>query len=679
MPPQRLVQATGSQSLRTRMAMEGTFDPRLVALSFVVAVGASYTALELSRRVSHSTGTSARAWLIAGSMSMGIGIWTMHFIGMLALDMPMSVRYDVPITMASLGVAVAASAYAIYIAAGTSNSLPRIGASGLLLGCGIAGMHYTGMAAMRMDAQIVYEPRIVGLSVAIAVAAACAAIWIMFKLVNNASRHLGKLKFGAALIMGIAICGMHYTGMAAVSYVRIGPSSSYNDPMANMWLAITMGGAALLILGFTNLTIFFERQLRREQEHSHKVEQEAVRLSDVLDESSNEIYFFDSESHAFVKANRGALSNLGYSLDELKAMTPLDILSDFDVASLNDLLRPLRNGEVDELLVETTHRRRDGSEYQAQVHLQLSKVTEPPLFVAVNSDITERKNLEMQLVQAQKMESIGQLAAGIAHEINTPAQFVGDNTRFIKDSFEDLLELNVSFGKLFEAAKSDEISADLIDQVDAAMKAADLEYLTEEIPAAIDQSLDGISRISNIVRAMKEFSHPGGKDRESTDLNNAIANTITVASNEWKYVATIDTDFADNLPPIMCYQQEVNQVILNLIVNAAHAIESGRAANCEDKGVIRIATRALDAEVEVTVSDTGCGIPDEIKTRIFDPFFTTKEVGKGTGQGLAMAYRTIVEQHRGFLGVDSTPGTGTTFTIRLPITADDPLHDEVAA
>ncbi len=659
--------------------MEGIFDPGLVALSFVVAVAASYTALELSRRVSHSNGATARAWLVAGSLSMGIGIWTMHFIGMLALDMPLAVRYDVPVTIASLAVAVAVSAFAIHVAAGESNSFPRVAASGLLLGCGIAGMHYTGMAAMRMDAQIVYDLNIVALSVAIAVAAACAALWIMFSLVDNTSRYLTLLKLGAAVTMGIAICGMHYTGMAAVSFVATGDLSTPDDPMANMWLAITMGGAALLILGFTNLTIFFERRLQREQQHSHNVEQEAVRLSDVLDESSNEIYFFDSESHAFVKANRGALNNLGYSLDELKAMTPLDILPDYDVASLNALLRPLRNGETDELLIETTHRRKDGTDYQAQVHLQLSGVTEPPLFVAVNSDITERKNLEMQLVQAQKMESIGQLAAGIAHEINTPAQFVGDNTRFIKDSFEDLLELNVSYGKLFEAAKSDAISTELIDQVEAAMKAADIDYLTEEIPAAIDQSLDGISRISNIVRAMKEFSHPGGKDREATDLNNAITNTITVASNEWKYVATVDTDFADNLPPIMCFQQEVNQVILNLIVNAAHAIESGRAANSEDKGVIRIATRTLDGEVEVTVSDTGCGIPDEIKTRIFDPFFTTKEVGKGTGQGLAMAYRTIVEQHRGFLGVDSTPGEGTTFIIRLPITADDPLRDEEAA
>jgi signal transduction histidine kinase len=282
-------------------------------------------------------------------------------------------------------------------------------------------------------------------------------------------------------------------------------------------------------------------------------------------------------------------------------------------------------------------------------------------------------------MQAKKMESIGQLAAGIAHEINTPAQFVSDNTRFIKSAFDDLMKLNESYVKLLNAASDGIITPDLIHEVNASMESADVEYLTTEIPSAIDQSLDGIDRISNIVRAMKEFSHPGSHEQESADLNQAIRNTITVASNEWKYVAEIETAFAEGLPPVACYVQEINQVVLNLIVNAAHAIAQSTGEGSSEKGVIRIATRNLGQEVEIKVSDSGCGIPDDIKDKIFDPFFTTKTVGKGTGQGLAMAFRTIVENHHGRLWVDSVEGEGSTFNIVLPYAiAEMPKQEAVA-
>ncbi|MDH3748452.1 MAG: ATP-binding protein [Gammaproteobacteria bacterium] len=610
---------------------------------------------------------------------MGIGIWTMHFIGMLAFSLPMQFSYDVWITVLSLLVGIAASAFAIFVASRRKNSLVKIGFSGLLLGSGIASMHYTGMAAMEMQATISYDTKIVALSVAIAVAAACAALWIMFTLIDSKSSHIGKLKLGAAMIMGVAICGMHYTGMVAAIYTPTADMIASDEPSNHVWLAMSAGGMALMILGFTHLTIFFERQLSIERGEHRKAEQKAVRLSDVLDESSNEIYFFDSESHRYVHVNRGALNNLGYTHDEITQMTPLDLNRHETIAALNERLHPLRSAKEKELRFEAVHTRKDGSEYNIQAHLQLSTVTEPPMFVAIVSDITDQKDIELQLVQAKKMESIGQLAAGIAHEINTPAQFVGDNTRFIKDAFSDLIGLSDSYSKLFEAVKEDNVTPETIEQVSQSIKAADVDYLVDEVPMAIDQSLDGISRISNIVRAMKEFSHPGGSECESTDLNKAINNTITVASNEWKYVAIVDTQLADDLPPIVCYQQEINQVMLNLIVNAAHAIEAGRNDTDADKGTITITTKSLDDAIEITVMDTGCGIPEDIRDRIFDPFFTTKEVGKGTGQGLAISYKTVVEKHNGFLGVDSTPGKGTTFTIRLPLIADEPLSDEEAA
>ena len=349
------------------------------------------------------------------------------------------------------------------------------------------------------------------------------------------------------------------------------------------------------------------------------------------------------------------------------------------MARFCELVKPLRHHEKDCLLFETVHRRADGSEYPVQVHLQLSEVTEPPVFVAVITDISDKKNLEMQLAQAKKLESIGQLAAGIAHEINTPAQFVGDNTRFVKDAFGDLFALNDGFMKLFDAVKNGGVNDELVTETKDLVEEADLEYLGEEIPSAIDQSLDGIGRISSIVRAMKEFSHPGSKDREKADLNRAIKNTITVASNEWKYAADLETDLDPDLPAIDCYAQELNQVVLNIIVNAAHAIEAARGEESTEKGKIEISTRSHGDEVEIRISDTGCGIPEEIVDRIFDPFFTTKAVGKGTGQGLAIAYKTVVDQHKGQLSVDSTPGVGSTFSIRLPVDAGDDRDREIAA
>lgn len=659
--------------------MEGSYNPVLVGLSYVVAVAASYTALELSRRISESEGSGAIAWLAGGAISMGIGIWTMHFIGMLALKMPMGYSYDVMITVASLLVAIGASGFAIYVASRERQGFAKIGASGLLLGGGIAAMHYTGMAAMKMQATISYDTSLFVLSIVIAVVAACAAIWIIFTLSGFAGKNLALLKIGAAMIMGIAICGMHYTGMAAAIYTPDAGAVHMIDALDNTWMAALVGGAAMVVMGFTHLTIFFDYRIGIERRHAEKSDQEAVRLSEVLDEASNEIYMFDSESFRFVKVNKGARENLGYTREELFSMTPIDVMTEFDIASFCELVNSLRHDTKKDLLVETRHRRKDGTEYQVQAHLHLSRVTEPPLFVAMVTDITDRKDLESQLMQAKKMESIGQLAAGIAHEINTPAQFVGDNTRFIKDAFQDLLELNNSFIKLLQAARDGTVTPELIKEVDSSAQNADVEYLAEEIPPAIDQSLDGITRISNIVRAMKEFSHPGSKDQESADINQAIKNTITVASNEWKYVADVETDFATNLPPVTCFVQEVNQVVLNLIVNAAHAIEQGNGDGVTEKGVITISTRDLGKEVEIKVSDSGCGVPDEIKDRIFDPFFTTKAVGKGTGQGLSMAYRTIVEQHSGRLWVDSVKGEGSTFNIVIPYKPKEAPKQEVAA
>jgi PAS domain S-box-containing protein len=294
--------------------------------------------------------------------------------------------------------------------------------------------------------------------------------------------------------------------------------------------------------------------------------------------------------------------------------------------------------------------------------------------IGFGNDITERKQaetergqMEVQLRHAQKMESIGQLAAGIAHEINTPTQYIGDNIRFLQTSFADLKSLHSKYHDLLVAARDNTLTPALAAETEEAIEQTNFTFLIEEIPKAIEQSLEGVDRVARIVRAMKDFSHPGTGQKSLIDLNKAIETTLTVAGNEWKYVAKIQTNFDLQLPPVPCLPGELNQVILNLVVNAAHAIAEVVDHGRRGLGVITASTRRCGDWVEIRIEDTGAGIPEKIRGKIFDPFFTTKPVGQGTGQGLAIAHAAIVDRHQGQLTFETKIGAGTVFIIRLPL------------
>ena len=313
--------------------------------------------------------------------------------------------------------------------------------------------------------------------------------------------------------------------------------------------------------------------------------------------------------------------------------------------------------------------REDETLYQAETTVSPVRDAEGALtnYVIVSYDMTKEATLEAQLLQAQKMEAIGELASGIAHEINTPTQYIGDNIRFLQESFGDIRTLLQKFQGLLDLVKRDAPAESEAADIEVLATEIDLEYLADEIPVAIEQSLEGNTRIAEIVRAMKEFAHPGLEEKTAVDINHAIENTIAVARNEWKYVAEIVMEFDPELPEIPCLPGAFNQVILNIIVNGAHAIgETVKDGNGE-KGTITIRTAVADEWVEVRIQDTGPGIPEKIRRKIFDPFFTTKDPGKGTGQGLALVHAVIVEKHGGTVEVDTELGVGTTFVIRLPL------------
>jgi len=283
-------------------------------------------------------------------------------------------------------------------------------------------------------------------------------------------------------------------------------------------------------------------------------------------------------------------------------------------------------------------------------------------FIAIGRDMTQINLLQRQLLQAQKLESIGQLAAGIAHEINTPMQYVQNNITFLERAFAQFILLMTDYQRLL---KTPEVS--LTEEVKEKLEEIHLDFLMEETPESIAEAKDGILRVRKIIAAMKDFSHPGADKKMPTNLNRSLENTITVCRHEWKYVADIRTDFEADLPVIPCWQDQLNQALLNLIVNSAQAIAETGATFPENPGAITISTRLVDNWVEIRVRDTGGGIPQEIEDKIYDPFFTTKEVGKGTGQGLAIVYDVVVRKHGGSVDFISEPEQGTTFIIRLPV------------
>ena len=295
------------------------------------------------------------------------------------------------------------------------------------------------------------------------------------------------------------------------------------------------------------------------------------------------------------------------------------------------------------------------------------KDNDKPGFLLVGADITERRLLEQQLGRTNKLEAIGQLAAGVAHEINTPTQLVGSNLRFVGQQLESVLQLIDKVYQLNRAVKTGTAIPEMAISLEKEAEAVHLEYFRKEAPKAIEESLEGIDRISRIVTAMRYFSHPGSENKEMANLNQIIQNALSLTRNEWKNVAEIKTDLAKDLPAVDCLPGELSQVVLNLIINAVHAIQDAGGEETVSMGQIVISSLQVDNWIEVRISDSGTGIPEDIRDKIFDPFFTTKDVGRGTGQGLAIAFTVIVKKHGGTLEFETEIGRGTTFIIRLPM------------
>ena len=310
-------------------------------------------------------------------------------------------------------------------------------------------------------------------------------------------------------------------------------------------------------------------------------------------------------------------------------------------------------------------------ELEATVASRTQQLVQANLKLAEHIRVRERMEAELRL--SQKLEAVGQLAAGVAHEINTPIQYVADNLQFLRDGMTTLSKMATDMLVAAAAARSPATAA-LVDGLEALASSADLDYLSQEIPGSLDSVRDGVARIANIVRAMKELAHPGPREASAMDLPRALQNALDVTAATYRYVADVETEFAET-PPVICFGSDLNQVFLNLIVNAAHAMEDKQAG----RGRLGVRTRVDGDQVEIAISDTGAGIPEAHRERIFDAFFTTKEVGRGTGQGLAISRTIVVDRHGGTLTFDSQVGIGTTFYVRIPLAGPKPQTRTAAA
>ena len=407
------------------------------------------------------------------------------------------------------------------------------------------------------------------------------------------------------------------------------------------------------------------------QEAAKRIHEQNVKVQAILDYAAEGIITVN-EKCEITSINPAGTRIFGYSTDETIGKHLADLVDGFS----REQCDALRDSDKGILESEFTGCRADGSEFVLDMTISCVNDDDLHMMIAFVRDRTKRKHLESQLALAQKMESVGQLAAGIAHEINTPIQYVGDNAKFLQDAFSDIEALLDLYENLSLSVESKSDPSDLLGKINKQKQDADLEFIREEVPQAIDQAISGADRVASIVRAMKEFSHPGVAQQTAFCMNSALESTITVSSNEWKYIADMETDLSKSLPNALGFPGDLNQAFLNIIVNAAHAIEKRQETESDHKGKISISTAHVGNWVVVKINDNGSGIKPEDRARIFDPFFTTKPVGKGTGQGLSITHGVIVEKHNGELEVDSEVGVGTTFTIRIPAVSGNRTEEQ---
>jgi len=610
-------------------AVAGTYDLHLVALSFAVACLASYTALDLAGRIRASEGSARGVWLATAAISMGGGIWSMHFIAMLAFLMPMAVTFDVDLTVLSLVVAIVVTGGAFYVIGTRRVTALHLSLSGVFMGIGIVAMHYTGMAAMRMPAELHYDRGLVALSVVIAIGASIAALWLTFRTVAAWQR------IAAAVVMGFAISGMHYTGMAAAEFAA--HADLHAAPtvagLAQTNLAIAIAGITFLILFLALLASAFDRQSALHAERETVLLRESEeRLRKLYRETPLPLHAIGPDGR-IEESSDAWLDLLGYTREEALGRKLTDFMTEESAQRYQKAVRATSqcDGELPE--AEYQFVRKSGGILDALLSAREELADgEPVRTLGGLIDITSRKRAEEALRQSQRMEAIGQLTGGVAHDFNNLLMVINGAAEKVKRSVPD-----------------------------------------KQVSLPLEMIATAVKRGSKLTSQLLSFARRQTLETEVIDL----AETLPHIGEMLKRSLRGDIEIKAFAPNRACRARvdpgELELALLNLGVNARDAMPNG--------GVLSLAVRHVrlsgEAEVDglrgefivIELMDCGIGIAPEVLTRVFDPYFTTKDAGKGTGLGLSQVYG-FAKQSGGTAIIQSKVGRGTTVSIYLPATGE---------
>ncbi|WP_457108580.1 MHYT domain-containing protein [Methylobacterium sp. P5_C11] len=617
------------------MSHAGTHDAALVALSILIAAAASYTALDLAARMRATSGWSCRAWLATAALAMGGGIWSMHFVAMLAFSLPgLEVGYDLRLTLLSLVLPIAVTGLAFFVVNRPGAGPAALCVSGLVMGLGIAGMHYTGMAAMRMPADLRYDHLWVAISILIAIGAAVAALWLAFQQTGV------RLRLLAAAVMGFAVAGMHYAAMQGSVFSAHAPMDhAHGTASVNQtYLALWVTGTTFLILVLALAAAMFDRHLSQASEHEAaalRASEERFRLllQGVKDYA---IFMLDTEGR-IANWNAGAERIKGYSAQEIigshlsRFYTPEDLQVGFPAAALETAAQEGR------FEAEGWRVRKDGSRFWANVVIDAIRDEQGQLvgFAKVTRDITERKQAQEALdqtrealAQAQKMEAVGQLTGGVAHDFNNLLMAVLGSLELLRKRLPD----------------------------------------DPKLTRLLDNAVQGAQRGAALTQRMLAFARRQELTPKAVDLPQLVQGMTDLLQRSIGPRVRIETHFPLGLPRVMVDAHQCELALLNLTVNARDAMPEG--------GTITIGGREASEEdasdlpagryVCFSVADTGTGMDGETLARAQEPFFTTKGVGKGTGLGLSMV-QGLAAQSNGRLSLRSRVGVGTTAEMWFPV------------
>ncbi|NEQ63986.1 MAG: hypothetical protein F6J86_34525 [Symploca sp. SIO1B1] len=718
-------------SQNIQAVITSTYDLHLVMLSFLIAVIASYIALELAGRVKSTSGKTRFSWLLGGAVAMGTGIWSMHFIGMLAFNLPQPVTYNLLTTLLSLLDVIITSGMALLLVSSYTLSWLRLLNSSVFMGLAIASMHYIGMAGMQISQGIIqYNPWVVGLSVEIGIFASFAALWLAFRLRDEATETLNWYKLGSAVIMGIAISGMHYTGMAAASFLEVEELTTivpnkFNNSLLASGIALTN----LLILGLTILSVIFDQRLAAQSAHEEILQESEKHFRMLIREMPIGVLLLTPDLKIIV-SNQAAIDLLGIKDSQVLELglvlqedgTPFNpeslpmqqvlatcqpvhhVTIGIDCA-LSKTPRWLLVNADPQLSAEGTVERivctfsNITPAKQTESALRLSETREREKATQLSVAIQKLKQTQAKLVQTEKMFSLGQLVAGVAHEINNPVNFIYGNLTYVSEYAHNLLELVELYQQHYPHPTPN---------IQQQTEAIELDFLKEDLPKLLGSMKIGTERIRQIVLSLRNFSRYDEAEMKLVDIHQGIDSTLLILGHRLKAMgdnARIEVikDYGD-LPLVECYPGQLNQVFMNILSNGIDALEEARHKkqkiaeekaplsyqsehqfpciwirtlwssdlHSPQKAIDNVQPAPADCDNEtdsilISIADNGSGMAADIQKQLFDPFFTTKSVGKGTGLGLAISYQIIVEKHGGAIWCESELGVGTEFWIKIPV------------